>query len=427
MVDRPAYLEKLIKWKDKSDFIKIVSGVRRCGKSTLLLLFREHLKKNMVAESQIISINLEMAEYSELLRWEKLHDYVKARVLPDRMNYVLIDEIQMADEFQRAVNSLRLEKNIDLYLTGSNAYMYSQKLSTLLSGRYIEVKMFPLSFKEFASSFDAERGGLRYDFLFDVYREYGGFPDIAKLLAAEFKENPRSAAFPFPNAAGGLSEAGLYLDSLYNTVIVKDISLRTGIDSVSEINRIVRFLFSNIGSETSFNGIMNSVNSEFKFTARDKNIYVSKVQKITDALLESFLFYQCGRRQLKGKELLRTNSKYYAVDTGLRYYTLGGNKAIDGGHILENIVYIELLRRGFRVYTGKVNAKEVDFVAERADTTEYYQAALSVQSEETLRRELEPLERIDDNFEKTILTLGIIPQKSYKGIKIVDTADWLLR
>ncbi|MDR2592333.1 MAG: ATP-binding protein [Chitinispirillales bacterium] len=427
MVDRPAYLEKLIKWKDKSDFIKIVSGVRRCGKSTLLLLFREHLKKNMVAESQVISINLELAEHSELLNWEKLHDYVKARVLPDRMNYVLIDEIQMVYEFQRAVNSLRLEKNIDLYLTGSNAYMYSQKLSTLLSGRYIEVKMFPLSFKEFASSFDTERGGLRYDFLFDVYREYGGFPDIAKLLAAEFKENPRSTAFPLPNAAGGLSDAGLYLDSLYNTIIVKDISLRTGIDSVSEINRIVRFLFSNIGSETSFNGIMNSVNSEFKFTARDKNIYVSKVQKITDALLESFLFYQCDRRQLKGKELLRTNSKYYAVDTGLRYYTFGGNKAMDGGHILENIVYIELLRRGYRVYTGKVNAKEVDFVAERADTTEYYQAALSVQSEETLRRELEPLERIDDNFEKTILTLGIIPQKSYKGIKIVDTAEWLLR
>jgi len=249
MIDRPAYLEKLIKWKDKSDFIKIVSGVRRCGKSTLLLLFREYLKKNMVAESQIISINLEMAEYSELLSWEKLHDYVKARVLPDKMNYVLIDEIQMADEFQRAVNSLRLEKNIDLYLTGSNAYMYSQKLSTLLSGRYIEVKMFPLSFKEFVSSFDTERGALRYDLLFDVYREYGGFPDIAKFLTAEFKENPQSTAFPLQNAAGVLSEAGLYLDSLYNTIIVKDISLRTGIDSVSEINRIVRFLFSNIGSD----------------------------------------------------------------------------------------------------------------------------------------------------------------------------------
>lgn len=426
MIDRPAYLEKLIKWKDKSDFIKIVSGVRRCGKSTLLQLFHEYLKKNMVSESRIISINLETAGYSELLGWEKLHDYIKARVLPDEMNYVLIDEVQMVDEFQRAVNSLRLEKNIDLYLTGSNAYMYSQKLSTLLSGRYIEVKMFPLSFKEFASSFGADNGIPRYDILFDLYREYGGFPDVAKFLTAEFKENPQSTSFPLANASDGLSEAGMYLDSVYNTIIVKDISLRTGIDSVSEINRIVRFLFSNIGSETSFNGIMNSVNGEFKFSARDKNIYVSKVQKITDALLESFLFYQCGKRQLKGKELLRTNSKYYAVDTGLRYYTLGGNKAIDGGHILENIVYIELLRRGFKVYTGKVNAKEIDFVAEKADATEYYQAALSIQSEETLARELESLERIDDNFEKTILTLGIIPQKSYKGIKIVNAVDWLL-
>jgi uncharacterized protein len=426
MIDRPTYLDSLIKWKDRGDFIKIVSGVRRCGKSTLLLLFREYLKRNGVADERIISINLEMADYSELLNWERLHNYIKERVLPEKMNYVLIDEVQMVDEFQRAVNSLRLEENIDLYLTGSNAYMYSQKISTLLSGRYIEIKMFPLSFKEFVSSFDADRG-VRYDLLFDIYREYGGFPDIAKFLTAGFKENPQLAAFPFVRVGDGLSEIGLYLDSLYNTIVVKDISLQTGIDSVSEINRIIKFFFSNIGSETSFNGIMNSVNSEFKFSARDKNIYVSKVQKITDALLASFLFYQCDRRQLKGKELLRTNSKYYAVDTGLRYYTLGGNKAIDGGHILENIIYIELLRRGFRVYTGKVNAKEVDFVAEKTDATEYYQVAFSVQSEETLRRELEPLERIDDNFEKTILTLGIIPQKSYKGIKIVNAVDWLLQ
>lgn len=413
MLIRQGSLKQLIKLRDKSDFIKIVSGVRRCGKSTLFKLYQDYLKKDGVKNEQIISINMEQAEFSELLDWKKLHDYIKSRILPNQINYVFLDEIQMVPEFQKAVNSLRLDDNIDIYITGSNAYMYSQKLSTLLSGRYIEIKMFPLSFKEFRSAFSY----IQTNTLFDIYREFGGFPDVLRFISADFMEERTTANY---------SEIQLYLDSLYNTIVAKDISLRTGIDNVSEINRIVKFLLSSIGSEISFNNIMNAVNNEFKFTRNDKNVYVSKVQKIVDALLESFLFYQCDRQQLKGRELLRTNSKYYAVDIGLRYYMLGGNKTIDGGHILENIVYLELLRRGFRVYTGKIGDKEVDFVAEKFDTTAYYQVALSVESEDTLKRELDSLEKIDDNFEKTILTMGIIPQKSYKGIKIVNVIDWLL-
>ncbi|MDR1361286.1 MAG: ATP-binding protein [Rickettsiales bacterium] len=421
MINRPEYLAQLEQWKDKSDFIKIISGVRRCGKSTLFALFQDNLKKSGVKDNQIININFENADFTELLDWKKLHDFIKSKVLKSKMNYVFLDEIQMVPEFQRAVNSLRLLKNIDLYLTGSNAYMYSQKLSTLLSGRYMEIKMFPLSFREFASGF--EHKDFWKNALFDIYREYGGFPDIAKLIKAEpTAKNGLPGGLNVPN-----TEIQKYLDSLYNTIVAKDISLRTGIDSISEINRIVKFLFSNVGNETSFNNIMNSVNTEFKFLPNDKNLYVSKIQKIVDALKESFLFYQCDRQQLKGRELLRTNSKYYAVDTGLRYYMLGGNKTIDGGHILENMVYLELLRRGYRVFSGRVgNDKEVDFVCEKADSTEYYQVALSVDSERTLLRELSSLEQVPDNFPKTILTLGVIPQNSYKGIKIVNAIDWLL-
>ncbi|MCL2017239.1 MAG: ATP-binding protein [Alphaproteobacteria bacterium] len=425
MISRPDYLNQLISWKDKNDFIKIISGVRRCGKSTLFQLFQDHLKKGGVSDTQIININLERAEFSELMDWKKLHDHVKSTVLPDKMNYVFLDEVQMVPEFQKAINSLRLEKNIDLYLTGSNAYMYSQKLSTLLSGRYIEIKMFPLSFKEFVSAFNPSK--FLTPILFDIFREYGGFPDIAKLIDIEYQEKDIApGAKILDSVRVKTSEIQIYLDSLYNTIVAKDISLRTGIDNVSEINRIVKFLFSNVSHPTSFNNIANVVNSEFKFFPTDKNVYVSKVQKIVDALLESFLFYKCDQQQLKGKELLRADSKYYGVDSGLRYYMLGGNKTIDGGHVLENIVYLELLRRGNRVYTGRVRDKEVDFVTEKGDNTMYYQVALSVDSEETLKRELASLEKIEDNFEKTILTLGVIPQKSYRGIKIINVVDWLL-
>jgi predicted AAA+ superfamily ATPase len=375
-------------------------------------MYQEKLKEMNVSPPQIININFERAEFSELLDWKKLHDYIDSAVLPEKMNYVFLDEVQMVPEFQKAINSLRLKKNIDMYITGSNAYLYSQKISTLLSGRYIEIKMFPFSFREFYSAFDK----IDKETAFDMYREFGGFPDIANFIMqknADMKTLPES-------------QMQLYFDGLYNSIIAKDISLRTGIDTVLEINRVVKFLFSNIGNETSFNNIMNSVNTNFKFSSMDKNVYVSKIQKIVDALLESFLFYQCDRQQLKGRELLRATPKYYSVDIGLRYHILGGNKTIDGGYMLENIVYVELLRRGFRVCTGKIDMKEVDFVAEKSNSTEYFQVSLDISSEETFKRELVSLESIEDNFDKTILTLGKVLQKSYKGIKIFNVIDWLL-
>ena len=415
MINRPEYLNKLIEWENKTDFIKVVTGVRRCGKSTLFELFQDHLKKDGISEDQIININFERADFANLLDWQELHNYVKSKALPDKMNYLFLDEVQMVPDFQKAVNSLRLEKNIDIYITGSNAYMYSQKISTLLSGRSVEIKMFPLSFKEFLSAFDT--GILPPQVFFDIYRQFGGFPDVAKAIVGASKTNDITV----PD-----SEIFLYMDSLYNTVVAKDISLRTGIDSISDINRIVRYLFSNIGNKTSFNKIMNAVNTEFKFNKTDKNLYVSKIQKIVDALKESFLFYACDRQMLKGRELLRTESKYYAVDTGLRYFMLGGDRNIDGGHVLENIVYIELLRRGYRVSTGRVDDLEVDFVAEKANNTEYFQVSLSLDSEKTFEREMKSLEKIQDNYEKTVLVFAPTMQSSYKGIKIINVVDWLL-
>ena len=412
MINRPEYLKKLLIWKDKTDVIKVISGVRRCGKSTLFKLFQEKLAADGVPESQIININFERAEFAHLLDWTKMNAYIESLTRDNKTYYVFLDEVQMVPDFQNAVNSLRLQGNIDMYITGSNAYMYSQKIATLLAGRSIEIKMFPLSFLEFKSAFYDKQ--LSPDELFDLYRQFGGFPDVARTLAA----NNQTPTVPD-------DVLFMYFDSLYNTVVAKDISLRTGIASVSEITRIVKFLFSNLGNKTSFNNIMNVVNTEFNFTKTDKNVYVRKVQQIVDALKESFLFYQCDRQSLKGKELLRTETKYYAVDTGLRYFMLGGNKDIDGGHILENIVYLELLRRGYRVTSGKVDEMEVDFVAEKGDDTKYFQVSLSLDSEETFKREVKPLEMIPDNYEKTILVFNPSIQKSYKGIKIIKASDWL--
>lgn len=425
MINRPSFLNILTKWKDKTDFIKIITGVRRCGKSTIFNLFQQKLKKEKINDEQIININFEKASNLNLLNWENLNNYIIKNITPKKMNYVFLDEIQMVPNFQKAVSSLRLEKNIDLYLTGSNAYMYSQKLSTLLSGRFVEIKMFPLSFKEFVSAFDIKISKIA---LFDIYREFGGFPYILKFLNINEEGNVDISE----------QEMEMYLDGVYNTVVAKDISLKTGIDSVEEINKIVNFLFGNIGNETSFNNVMNVINNEYKFNHDDKNLYVSKIQKIIYALKESFLFYQCNKHNLKGKNLLRNNCKYYAGDIGFRKVIFGGNKSIDAGHILENIVYLELLRRGYKVYTGKIETfvkkgdkkekviLEVDFVAEKLNDTKYFQVALSVETEETFKREIKPLEKIKDNFEKTVLIFGNTIQKSYKGIKIVNVIDWLL-
>ena len=412
MINRPEYLDTLIRWKNHDDMIKVVTGVRRCGKSTLFLLFQDYLKKNGVSEKQILGINLELAENAKFLDWRVLYDYVKEQALTDKMNYVFLDEIQMVPQYQRAVNGLRLRKNIDVYVTGSNAYMFSQKLTTLLSGRYIEIQMLPLSFKEYMSAFPGADENSP-DKQFNDYVTRGSFPQTLNFYNAE-------------NEFDQLMWNN-YMDSLYNTIIVKDIMARQGIQEISKLNRVIKFMFGNIGSETSLTNISNVINNDLKLKPAESKIHVQTIEKYLDALLDGYVFYKASPAYLKGKAMLRSNAKYYASDAGLRYFLLGGGLREDAGHILENIVYLELKRRGYNLQFGKVGGEEVDFVAAQpGGRVEYYQVAQSVLSEETLNRELAPLQAIKDNYPKYLLTRDY-NNTNYQGIRHINVLQWLLR
>ena len=436
MINRPEYLNDLIRWKDKDDMIKVVTGVRRCGKSTLFQLFQEHLKNNGVSDKQILNINLEMADNAVLLNWQKLHDYIEEHTAKDQMNYVFLDEIQMVEEYQRAVNSLRLKKNIDLYITGSNAYMFSQKLSTLLSGRYIEIKMLPLSFKEYLSAFP-NLDENSYDRKFNDYVSYGSFPQIMDFYKKEttplfsFPKGPKEVEpnkYAFSSVQNNLDEHAWhnYLDSLYNTIIVKDIMARQGIQELSKLNRVIKFMFGNIGSETSLNNISNVLNNDLKLDAKESKIHVQTIERYIEGLLDSYIFYKVQPSSLKGKSMLRSNAKYYAVDVGLKYFLLGGNSTQDAGHILENIVYLELKRRGYTVEFDKEGGVEVDFVAKLpGGKVEYYQVTQSVQGEEILNRELKSLQAINDNYPKYILSRDY-NNSNYNGIQHINVLNWLM-
>ena len=332
MINRSEYLKTLIRWRDKNDLIKVVTGIRRCGKSTLFQLFQAYLKEQGVLDAQILSINLELADYAHLLDYQALHSYILSHCAPGKRTYVFLDEIQMVPEFQKAVNSLRLHKNIDLYITGSNAYMFSQKLTTLLAGRYIEIKMLPLSFKEYMSAFP-ELTENAYDRKFNEYITYGSFPQILDFYHK-----------------GGFDNLAWhnYLESIYNTIIVKDIMARQGIKELSKLERVIRFMFSNIGSETSLSKISNVLNADAR-----GNIHVQTIENYIEGLLDGYAFYKVLPKYLKGKGRLRSHAKYYAADMGLRYFLLGGNAGQDAGHILENIVFLELKRRGYEVFIGK--------------------------------------------------------------------------
>lgn len=436
MINRPEYLNDLIRWKDKDDMIKVVTGVRRCGKSTLFQLFQEYLKKEGVSDKQILNINLEMADNAPLLNWQKLHDYIEEHTIKDKMNYVFLDEIQMVEEYQRAVNSLRLKKNIDLYITGSNAYMFSQKLTTLLSGRYIEIKMLPLSFKEYMSVFP-NLDESSYDKKFNDYVSYGSFPQIMNFYKKEttpltsFPSGPKEVEpgkYAFSSVQNKLDEHAWhnYLDSLYNTIIVKDIMTRQGIQELSKLNRVIKFMFDNIGSETSLNNISNVLNNDLKLDPKESKIHVQTIEKYIDGLLDGYIFYKVLPSYLKGKSRLRSNAKYYAVDVGLKYFLLGGTSTQDAGHILENIVYLELKRRGYDVEAGKVGDMEVDFVAKLpGGKVEYYQVAQSVQSEEVLARELKSLQSLKDSYPKYILSRDY-NNSNYNGIQHLNVLNWLM-
>lgn len=396
MLQRQEYLDKLIGFKDKQ-LIKVITGVRRCGKSTLFELFQDYLSKNNVDKTQIININFEDVDFEELTDYKKLHEYINSKLIKDKMNYIFLDEIQNVPSFQKAVDSLYIKKNVDLYITGSNAYFLSGELATLLSGRYVEIKMLPLSFKEFLSSFEDKTDLARK---FRMYLENGSFPYVLEL------NNDKKLI-------------GDYLNGIYNTVVLKDVVARKKITDLSMLESIIKFMFDNVGNSTSAKKISDTM------TSYGRKITSPTVENYLSALTNSFIFYRVNRYDVVGKQYLKTGEKYYAVDLGLKYFLLGAKKQ-DLGHNLENIVYLELLRRGYDAYIGKVGVNEVDFIAIKDGIREYYQVAQTVQAEETLARELKSLESIKDHYQKFLITMDEQPLTSHEGIKQINAIDWLL-
>ncbi len=398
LIERTEYLEELIRWKDQ-DLIKVITGIRRCGKSTLFELFIDYLKNNNVSEDQIININLEDVDY-HFENYKDLYDYIKSKIDSKRKYYVFLDEVQNVSEFQKAVDSLYIKKNIDVYITGSNAYLLSGELATLLSGRYVEIKMLPLSFKEYVTAFDGKN--YQYQSLFLDYMRNGGMPGNISIL----KSNP--------------NDLDKYLDGIFSTIVYKDIMARNNIKDKMLLESILKFIFDSIGSPISTKKISDTL------TSKGMNTSNHTVENYITAFVESFLIYKAERFDVKGKSLLARDYKYYAVDQGLRSYLLGKKADSDMGHILENIVYLELLRRGYKVYVGKVDELKVDFVAENRDGLKYFQVALTVRDEKVLQRELKPLQKTGDHYPKYLLTLDIDLEADYEGITKINIVDWLL-
>lgn len=396
LIKREEYLNQLVSWRDKQ-VIKVVTGVRRCGKSTLMTLYQEYLKKEGVSDEQIISINFEDYDYIDLLEPKNFHAYVKEKLLQGRMTYFFFDEIQNVKDYERVIDSLYIKPNVDIYITGSNAYMLSSDLATLLSGRYIEIKMLPLSFKEYV-----EASGDEYD------------------LARKYRRYIETSSFPYTLALTQ-QPANIrdYLSSIYNTIVVKDITQRNKFPDTMMLESVLRFAYDNIGNILSTKKIADTMTSD------GRKIDTKTVEKYLTSLIECFMLYQCKRYNIKGKQYLKTLDKYYAVDIGMRQVLLG-NKAMDAGHILENVVYLELLRRGYDVYIGKVDDLEVDFVAMDAKGMTYYQVSASVRDAQTLKRELASLQSINDHYAKVLLTLDEDPEMSYNGIRQINALDWLL-
>ena len=396
MINREEYLDELIRWKDK-DLIKVVTGIRRCGKSTLFDLFIDYLKMSGVKSNQIIYINLEDADY-DFKYYKELYHFINEKIISEDNFYVFLDEVQNVPGFQRAVDSLYIKKNVDVYITGSNAYLLSGELATLLSGRYIEIKMLPLSFKEYVSAFDNNN----YQQLFLDYMRNGGMPGNINIL----KSN--------------VNDLDKYLDGIFSTIVYKDIMARNNITDKLLLESVIKYIFDSIGSPISIKKISDTLTSKGISTSNHT------VENYITALLESFLVYKAERFDVKGKNLLARDYKYYVVDSGLRSYLLGKKADSDMGHILENIVYLELLRRGYKVYVGKVDDLEVDFVAENRDGLRYYQVALTVRDEKVLERELRSLQKTGDHYPKTLLTLDMDLETDYDGIRKVNVVDWLL-
>ena len=397
MIKRPEYLNFLINWKDQ-EIIKVVSGIRRCGKSTLFELYKEYLLSSGAQENQIISINFEDADFEYLCDYKSLYEYVKSKMLPDKMNYIFLDEIQHVADFQKAVDSLFIKKNADVYITGSNAFFMSSELATLLTGRYVELKMYPLSFKEYYGAIDTSRLNKE-----EVYTKY-----------------ITESSFPYTVKLKNKTQIRQYLDGIFNTVVLNDIIDRNKISDASMLKSVISFMFDNIGNPTSAKKISDTM------TSMNRKISNHTVENYLSAIVDSLLMYKVSRYDIKGKQYLQMLDKYYLVDIGLRFYLLGTNN-VDRGHILENIVYLELLRRGYEIYVGKVGLNEVDFIAKDLNgNISYYQVSYSVKDDKTLSRELAPLESIQDHNQKFLLTMDNEPTISHNGIQQVNVLDWLL-
>ena len=396
MIERNEYLDVLKRFKDK-DLIKFITGIRRCGKSTLFEIYKEYLLENGVDNSQIISINLEDLKYSFIENYMDLYNYINDNLKSDKKNYLFIDEVQIIKYFEKAVDSIYLNKNVDIYITGSNANLLSSELATLLSGRYIEVKMLPLSFKEYKSAINIEDN----EELYKKYISFGSFPYILN----------------FDNE----DDASLYISNLYNDLIIKDIMTRKGISDEAMLKSVATFALDNISNLVSSNNIANTM------TSNGRPINVKTVEKYLEAFTEAFLLYKASRYDIKGKQYLKTIDKYYVSDLGLRYFILG-RKIGDRGYILENVIYLELKRRGYDVYVGKMDDLEVDFVAIKDTGKIYVQVCetLKDNTNNTLQRELNSLRKINDNYEKIILTLDKMPTSNEEGIIVKNTLDWLL-
>lgn len=398
MIVRQSYLNRLIQAKD-TEFIKVITGVRRSGKSTLLVMFKEYLLKNGVDEKNIIHINFESAMYDEIKDYKDLYQRIKNNIFKGK-NYVLLDEVQNVDKWEKAVNSINIDFNVDVYITGSNAYLLSSELATLLSGRYIEIKMFPLSFKEFLEFNNYDKNNLEDKF--NEYLKYGGLPAITQIKDKN-------------------DLVMTYLNDIYNTIVKKDVIERNGIKDIALLENIVKYVASNIGSPISANKISDYLNSN-KVVDKTNHQTIDNYLKMLE---NAFIVYKADRSDIRSKAILKTLGKYYLADTGIRNIILG-YRNIDEGHLLENVVYLELLRRGYKVNIGKTQNYEVDFVAENIETIKYYQVSRSIVNEEVKYREIRSLESISDNYEKIILTMDKTINKDFNGIKIINIIDFLL-
>lgn len=394
-IPREEYLERLRNLKHKK-LIKIVTGIRRCGKSTVLKMFRDELLNNGVEENQIIFINFEDYENKSLRNIDSLYDYIKQR-LTSKMNYVFLDEVQRVEDFPEVVDSLYIKDNVDLYLTGSNSSLLSSEIATLISGRYVEIKMLPFSFKEFVRATNQSE---HFSLAYRQYIETSSFPYVLELL-----QTPQ--------------EINAYLEGIFNTILVKDIIDRKKIADTNVLKSVTQFLFDNIGSELSSKKIADTL------TSHGRKSDSKTIEKYVTSLEESFIVYRANRYNIKGKEYLKSLEKYYVADIGLRNFMLG-KKSIDVGHILENIIYLELIRRGYSVYVGKIDDMEIDFVAQNSQGNTYIQVAASVRDENTLKRELRSLQAVKDNYPKMILTLDDDPESDYNGILRKNALDWLM-